>query len=261
MTGPDSDLWPRTDGPDREWNWQSSESCLVATELGAVGATDEQMLAAVSRYAVENLILNAVHEIGEWFRLDGSRIFPSHPDPTRRDDRRMVDDDIDGNGEVHLELGFPQDWTSSMPAVSGAPEAWASITERVATIVAASRFSYLPGTFVSYGTGGPVVTGADGPGAAWHGAWSSEVVQGAGKAVAADLVDRLVSAVATDVHCALVHYEADRVCRAFHVDGLPVWAVASGRAADRSADDRADPRLQPMTISIAHAGRSARAPR
>lgn len=261
MTGPDSDRWPRTDGPGKEWNWQSSEPCLLATELGAAGASDEQVLAVVSRYALENLVLNAVHEIGEWFRLDGRRVFPSHPDPARSEDPRTVDDDLDGNGEVHLELGFPGGWTSIPPAVPGAPE---GITDRVGTIVAASRFSYLPGTFVSYTTGGPVVTGPGGPGVAWHGAWSSEVLQRAGRAVETeppDPHDRIVGAVATDVHRALVHYEADRVCRAFHVDGRAVWAVASGRAVELGADELGDPRLQPMTVSVVHTGRSTGAPR
>lgn len=253
MSGPDSDLWPSTDGPDQEWNWQSSDACAEATELGEAGATDEQVLAVVSRYALENLVLNAVHEIGEWFRFDGRRVFPSHLETTRPDERGSVDPD--GNGTVHLELGFPEHSPSAVARVSEPP---ANVADRVGTVVAASRFSYLPGTFVSYDRAGPVITGPAGPGCAWHGEWSPEVVDRAGEAAGADLADWLVSAVATDVHRALVGYEADRVCRAFHVDGLLVWAVASGRAANGSVDDLSDRALQPMTISISYTGEGSR---
>ncbi|MHB1927929.1 MAG: hypothetical protein ACYDEN_05230 [Acidimicrobiales bacterium] len=273
MTGPDSDRWPLAGGPDQEWNWQSSEPCLEATELAEAGAGDERLLAVVSRYAVENLILNAVHEIGEWFRLDGRRVFPAHPGRVQPDDDHPVYDDVDGNGPVRTEVGFP---ATSLPGAA-LPEpsvAQAGVAARVAATVAASRFSYLPGTSISYGALGPVVTGPDGPAAAWHGVWSPDVLQAGPTAVAAGPADHpigaaagpadhpigagpadhLTGAVASDVHRALVHYEADRVCRAFHVDGHRVWFVASDRPPLRAADDPADSALEPLTITITHAG-------
>ena len=253
MTGPDSDRWPLTDGPDQEWNWQSSEACLEAMELAAAGAGDDRLLAVVSRYAVENLILNAVHEIGEWLRLDGSRPFPAHSSRAQSDDH-LVNDDIDGNGSVHLDISFPPLPTSGGPVVRGPSKAQSGALDRVDSVVAASRFSYLPGTSISYGPAGPVVTGPDGPAAAWHAAWSSDVVEGTGAAVASDPVDHLVGAIAADVHRALVYYEADRVCRAFHVDGHRVWTVASDRRGRGGAGDPTDPQLRPLEIAISYAG-------
>ncbi len=246
MTGPDSDRWPLTDGPDREWNWQSSAACIEAMEMAASGADDDRLLSVVSRYAVENLILNAVHEIGEWLRIDGRRLFPAHPDPARSGDDRPAPQDVDGNGSVHLEFGFPPTRDSEPSVAPSSPY------DRVGAIVAASRFTYLPGTSIAYGPFGPVVTGPDGPSDAWHAVWSSEVVRGAEAAVAADAADRVVRAVAADVHRAVVHYEADRVCRAFHVDGHRVWSVASDRPAWGGGGDLDDPPLQPLTIAVLH---------
>lgn len=70
-------------------------------------------------------------------------------------------------------------------------------------------------------------------------------------AVAVDSIAPL-EGVAEDVHRALVHYEADRVCRAFHVDGHRTWTVVSGRSLPRGADGLDDPRLQPLTIAICY---------
>jgi hypothetical protein len=251
MSGPDSDRWPRTDGPNREWNWQSSAACLEAMDLAAAGADDDRLLSVVSRYTVENLILNAVHEIGEWLRLDGRRLFPAHPARPQPGDGSPAYEDVDGNGRVHVEFGFPPP-----PAASGSSVCLPSDAEpdledcRPGSLAAASRFTYLPGTSVSYGPGGPVVTGPDGPTAAWHAAWSSAVRGGADAAGGSDL-----ARIAEDVHRALVHYEADCVCRAFHVDGHRVWDVAPGHTEGRRAGDVAEPRLQPLTITILHAGR------
>ena len=79
MKGPDSDLWFLAGQADREWDWQSSAPCPEVAELSDTGADDDELLAPVSRYTIENLILNAAHEIGEWLRLDGQRLFPAHP--------------------------------------------------------------------------------------------------------------------------------------------------------------------------------------
>lgn len=40
--------------------------------IAEAGADDQVLLGAASRYGLENLLVNAVHEIGEWLRLDGA---------------------------------------------------------------------------------------------------------------------------------------------------------------------------------------------
>jgi hypothetical protein len=251
MTGPDSDGWPRTVGPDRAWDWQSSEACVEAMEAAAAGASDDLVLSVVARYAVENLVLNAVHEIGEWFRFDGRRVFPAHPDNAQVGDGK-VSDDLDGNGWVHLEFGYPPAVPPARVAVS---EPGHSLRDRVTGIVAAPRFTYLPGTSISYGRDGPAVAGPDGAAGVWRSAWSLAVRQEADAAVAADCAGGLIDAVAADVHRALVHYEADRVCRAFHVDGHRVWTLASADPGRRDPEELTDPPLQPLRIAIVHADR------
>jgi hypothetical protein len=71
MTGPYSDRWPANPGRNDSWNWQSTETCVEAERLLDQGTDDDQVVVAVDRYTIENLILNAVHEIGEWLRFDG----------------------------------------------------------------------------------------------------------------------------------------------------------------------------------------------
>ena len=86
------------------WDWQSSAPCVEVADLANEGADDDRLLAVVGRYTIENLILNAVHEIGEWFRFDGRRLYPAHNSgiaaPSDRDDQ--------GNGAVTLRLEFGQ---------------------------------------------------------------------------------------------------------------------------------------------------------
>jgi hypothetical protein len=49
-----------------------------------------------------------------------------------------------------------------------------------------------------------------------------------------------------------VHHEADRICRAFHIDGNRVWAMTPSTA--RGADlDVNDPSwLDPLTVDVVY---------
>jgi hypothetical protein len=222
MIGPDSDQWPTVNEHATAWDWQSSVPCVEVAGLVDEGADDDRLLAVVGRYTIENLILNAVHEIGEWFRFDGRRSFPAHSSgasaPTDRDDQ--------GNGAVTVRLEFGQAAHRS----GGAPARPATdqqrgrqLVKRLAEAAAPSRFTYLPGTTISYEAAGPVIQRRMGgePTTAWRSTWSSSTLD----AVDADGPD-VVALVGRDVHRALVWHEADRICRAFHIDGSRPWNVA-----------------------------------
>ena len=247
MSGPDSDLWPVVGHPDQEWDWQSSTTCVEAEELAAAGAGDSEVLAAASRYAVENLILNAVHEIGEWLRLDGRRLYPAHL-PAGGHDGVVVD--ADGNGPVRLQVDFgaASDRADSRSAGPTAPDA-TPVPEGDMAAVAASRFTYLPGTAISYEAAGPVVTRYGAAPSVWRSSWSGD----AARMLRGDPPGDAVESVARDVHRAVVTHEADRVCRAFRVDGHRAWTVAPGPGAGRGGDDIDGTALEPVSLRIAYA--------
>jgi hypothetical protein len=222
MVGPDSDRWPTISEQATTWDWQSDAPCVEATALADEGADDDRLLNVVSRYTIENLILNAVHEIGEWFRFDGQRVFPAHRPraaaPSDRDDQ--------GNGSVTLQVAFggtPQrsDWSPSVSAPN--QQRAGRLVGRLTEAAAASRFTYLPGTAISYDVAGPVIRrwSEPEPTASSRFAWSSSTLRAEG----ADGAD-LVALVSRDVHGALVSHEVDRICRAFHVDGSRRWNSA-----------------------------------
>jgi hypothetical protein len=217
MTGPDSDLWPAGAGPAKSWDWQSSHTCAEAEELLDRGADDDELVIAVGRYAIENLILNAVHEIGEWLRFDGERIFPAHlPDGCS-----ASGPDEQGNGAVRLTVTFP-----SEPPVPAAGSSRAAVGPVLPMdVVGAQRFTYLPGTDVSYDAAGPVIQRhvPGRPPARWACAWSPATVEAVASGAGADEVTIDVQ---RDVHRALVSHEADRICRAFHIDGRRCWWLA-----------------------------------
>ena len=222
MTGPDSDLWPTISEQTTAWDWQSSAPCVEVADLANEGADDDRLLAVVGRYTIENLILNAVHEIGEWFRFDGRRLFPAHNPgvaaPSDRDDQ--------GNGAVTLQLEFGQAARRFGAAPAGpAPDQQRGrhLVRRLAEVAAPSRFTYLPGTTISYEAAGPVIRRwSDGePTTAWRSTWSRSTLE----AVDADGPE-MVALVGRDVHRALVSHEADRICRAFHVDASRLWSLA-----------------------------------
>ena len=221
MTGPDSDLWPAIGERAVAWDWQSSEPCHELADLEAAGATDDELLDVAGRYTIENLILNAVHEIGEWLRFDGRRLFPAHRSgmPT--------DSDGQGNGGVRLRFAFGP----AAPAASAPePQLVPQLIGRPREAAAASRFTYLPGTTISYEDAGPVIRRwHDGRATAtWRSTWSPETIQAAtaGRLDAAALVAR-------DVHRAVVLHEADRICGALHIDGAQPWVITA--TADRPA--------------------------
>jgi hypothetical protein len=271
MQGPDSEAWSTADAgeiPDRSWDWQSSEACGEAMSLDSAGADDECLLASASRYTLENLVLNAVHEIGEWLRFDARRLFPAHGGYTTQADgsTRAVGDGLQGNGIVNVHLTFDPTPT---PWIDRADEAAATrlrMTSRASELAGAWRFTYLPGTSISYGPDGPVVTRTDGlavtrtdgpvltctdgasayPAPAPSPTWSTVALD----AVDASVAD-FVGAVERDVHRAVVLYEAGRVCDAFHVDGRRPWRLA---VEDCLSEERSKSRRdrRPVAVSVSY---------
>lgn len=223
MTGPDSDLWPAVSDQVKAWDWQSNAPCKQLAGLAEEGADDDSLLAVVCRYTIENLILNAVHEIGEWFRFDGQRVFPAHRSGA-------ADQSGQGNGAVQLRLAFAPAPNRLTGEAVPAPveESDGDLVYRLDNVAPASRFTYLPDTSISYEAPGPAVHRWSNhqPEAAWRSTWSSATLD----AVRSDDPEALAS-IAEDVHRALVWHEADRICRAFHVDGRRPWRLAVPEAA------------------------------
>lgn len=238
MTGPDSDLWPAVSSERHSWNWLSSEACTTVTELTNDGAGDAALLAAAGRYTLENLVLNAVHEIGEWLRFDGERLFHAHAPAGRASDQ--------GNGAVdiafsysHTEPGAPP---ADDPAVCATPPDLAAGPRPSA----AGRFTYLPGATITFTPYGPLIgsaartaapttrsTAVEATAPPLALAWSQRTLQ----AVEIDEEAGLRTA-ARDVHRALVAYEAQRICNALHIDSVTRWrldAVSDAGTGDTSA--------------------------
>lgn len=247
MTGPDSDSWPAATDDDLSWDWQSLTPCPEVEDLIAGGAGDDALLAAVSRYTIENLILNAVHEVGEWFRLDGHRVFPAHVGSVIGHGQR----DVQGNGAVEVRVGFGE---STLTRATGEPgdvpageEAQHRLAARIATATTPPRFTYLPGTAISIESAGPTVR-TQPPGAAttWRSAWSPSTTAAADSAP-----DDVMALVVRDVHRALVLAETDRICRAFHIDGRRAWRL-SGPKPPFGAEPRDDdpPSAHALFVSI-----------
>jgi hypothetical protein len=184
---------------------------------------------------VENLILNAAHEIGEWLRFDARRVFASHSAVPG------VADGPQGNGIVDISVHFDagsvlsvvdgsnwdgSDWDGSggdgagETARGGAAERRA-VSARAAEVAAAWRWAFMPEMAISYGPQGPIITEAGRD--LWEWRWSASTID-ALEAPEAEFV----AEVQRDVHQALVWLEADRVCEAFHVDGSRPWHVERG---------------------------------
>ena len=254
MTGADSDLWPANSEYAASWDWQSSEPCAEVAHLAENGADDDRLLAVVGRYTIENLILNAIHEIGEWFRFDGRRVFPAHSscaDPSyAREDQ--------GNGGVVLHLEFVQAPLRCGAVTAGPPldpHRGRCLVSRLAETAAATRFTYLPGTTISYEPAGPVINRWSNGGltSAWRSIWSNSTLD----AVEAD--GEVVDLVARDVHSALVSYEADRICRAFHIDCRRPWRLAAPEpplGADPPDSEGSDGELLSVSIDYADSARA-----
>ena len=256
MSGPDSDTWlAGSGGADRSWDWQSPDSCPEVAELIEAGAGDDRLLAVVSRYAVENLILNAVHEVGEWLRFDGDRCCPAHRprcDGTTSD--LGAPDDVQGNGSVHVDVSFPSgqaapDLTSSGEIIP------ASAGERFGRRIVdeidggdGSGYTYVPGTSISLGVDGLRISwGASAASAprVWRSGWSSATMANVDAPRAA-----LLASVGRDVHRAIVVAEADRICRAFHIDGHRRWRIEPVDGGWERPVDDGDPGIEPVSVEI-----------
>jgi hypothetical protein len=221
MVGPDSGDWATAglSAPaERSWDWQSTDPCSEAMALAGEGAGDGALLEAAGRYAFFNLVLNATHEIGEWFRFDAARVFPAHG-------TGGSDDGVQGNGAVGVDVAFLDDAAVGSTPLPAPP----SIAVRALEVAATWRFTYLPGTVISFTSDGPKVSGADGPESERCLPWTA-----ARRAITGD-DDEFRLAVIRDVHAALVAWEAQRVCDAFFVDGERprrrvegLWPGASG---------------------------------
>ena len=253
MSGPDSDVWwiAGIGGVDiRSWNWQSVAPCPGVVDLAESGADDDRLLAAASRYTIENLILNATHEIGEWLRFDARRPFPAHGPSSA--DRAGTGDGTQGNGAVHLRFTFDQ--APSVASPSATPRqidqtAREHFVERITAVAAPWRFTYVSATSISYGPSGPIITdvtaGADPP-ISYASSWSASTLN----AVDAPSAELLL-AVMLDVHGLLVRYEADRICRAFHVDGHRPWHLQpSGEDAPTQCAETVHG--EPLRVSITY---------
>jgi hypothetical protein len=121
---------------------------------------------------------------------------------------------------------------------------------RLVQRAAPSRFTYLPDTTVAYEAAGPLIrTRADGgQPTAWHSAWSSSTLD-------ADAVDapESLALICRDVHSALVLCEADRICRAFHVDGRRRWRLQAPESAPGGDPPDADALdADQLSITIAY---------
>jgi hypothetical protein len=235
MEGPDADQWP-TVTARTAWDWQSNAPCTEAAELAASGADEARILPVVARYTIENLILNAVHEVGEWLRVDGHRVFPPHPEPAATGGDQ-------GNGSVTLQFTYGTD-VSPSGAVGGPELATSPSQSRRLVGSLPLSFTYLPQTSISYDEVGPMVTRWSQPHAPWRSSWSPS----SSRLGTSETVER-------GVHRMLVLHEADRICRAFHVDGRRPWRLATC-AQDLRQAGTGDGSMsaEPLSITIVDAG-------
>jgi hypothetical protein len=239
MSGPDSDAWSTAGDKNAEtqsWDWQSAAPCPEAVDLAEAGADDDELLGLIVKYTVENLILNATHEIGEWLRFDGGRLFPAH--------LRGVDE-VQGNGAVRVDVDFDPTPTSGTARTSHA--VYPNQSERIGSTVGAWRFTYLPGIQIAYDSSGPLVTSADGA-STWAMAWSTPTL---------DAVhgppDELTALVAADVHRVLVRYETDLICRSLYVDGQQDWRLdPDGDRRSTNPPDGDGIHSKPLAVTVAY---------
>jgi hypothetical protein len=226
MTGPDSDAWSTASADGRDdpsWDWQAGEACHGAGALVAAGAGDDELLDLVSRYTLENLVLNATHEVGEWLRFDARRIFAAHLAADGAG-ARPLGPGRQGNGAVQVTMDFepPVAVAAEEGDPTGSVRAGVEVAQRAAAVAGGWRFTFLPGTEITVGPDGPAVSGAW----SWATAWSARTVAGLG------LNDEaFVVCVQRDVHRMLIRAEVHRICDAFHVDGRAPWYL-------RPDDDR-----------------------
>lgn len=231
MSGPDSDAWsspPDASAVLPSWDWLSGTTCDLASAMEAGGAGDDALLAVAARYTLENLVLNATHEIGEWLRFDGGRLFPAHLHPSEPLEV-PGGGAAQGNGSVAVEFVAFKTPAAPLPAPQQD-----SVARRARSDAAGWRYTSLPGETVTMDDSGPTV--ADGQGRAVAGRWSADALR-----AASGPTDEFVAAIHRDVHTTLVRAHAEWICAAFHVDGAPRWALAgtvaaAGRPAEQIID-------------------------
>ncbi len=228
MSGPDSDAWsspPDASAVLPSWDWLSGTTCELASTMEAGGAGDDALLAVAARYTLENLVLNATHEIGEWLRFDGGRLFPAHLHPSEPSEV-PGGSATQGNGSVAVHFVTPV-------APRPAPQQEA-VAPRARRDAAGWRYTSLPGETITMDDAGPTVT--DVHGRAVTGRWSSDALM-----AVSGPTDEFVAAIHREVHTALVRAHAEWICAAFHVDGAPRWALAGTvAAAGRPAEEIID---------------------
>jgi hypothetical protein len=125
---------------------------------------------------------------------------------------------------------------------------------RLIDCAAGPRFTHLPDTIISFEAAGPVIRTGRGGGAitVWRAAWSRSTIEAAGVPT-----EELITLVGQDVHRALVFSEADRICRAFHVDGRRPWRISTPtRPPGTGQDDDADGHGEFLDISISYSSAS-----
>jgi hypothetical protein len=245
MTGPDSDLWPANSDDSRPWDWQSSKPCDATLRPVEDDPHDDGVVMVVARYTLENLILNAVHEIGEWFRFDGERVFPAHPSSSSTSDQ--IDDQ--GNGAVNLTVVFGAGPDLSADRGPGLPVDQLQAQRRLRRLREAAgppRFTYLPAISIQYRATGPMIChhrpGL--PATEWSALWSMATLGALDRD--AD-TEELLASMKRDIHGALVAWEADRICHAFHLDGRRLWQLA---ATPPTGGETLDPQAEPIALVI-----------
>lgn len=226
------------------------------------GKDDDRLVAVVGRYTIENLILNAVHEIGEWLRFDGRRLFPAHLPaqiPT-------LADDAQGNGSVRLATMFRPPAASApgiceqQPVEERSPQGQRRHPTELGHLTELTgppgRFTYLPGTAVHYDPTGPVIrlhTGSR-PATGWRATWSTATLDALRHGADAEA---LIGLVQRDVHGAVVAWEADRICRAFCIDGRRPWrlsAPGTPLGLEATANDQSVDEVVSVTVSYSQPG-------
>jgi hypothetical protein len=253
MAGPDSDRWwvaEAIDLPDHSWNWESANPCFNAMQRAGAGADDESLLQAASRYTFENLVLNAVHEVGEWLRFDARRVFPAHGSRGVSGSARPGGlDGHQGNGAVYLRVNFDLPYGRSKDCRVSSRPPQPGFAARVRESVSPWRFTYLPHRLIAFTDSGPLlVDSAHDLGAErWASTWSRRTRHVVESFACAEQV---IAAVQGDVHRMLVDYEVDQICRAFHVDGRRPFRLA--RAEQSEGIGRLETAPLPVSIDLRH---------
>jgi hypothetical protein len=221
MRGPDSATAASgAHGAEAAWDWQSDTTLPPLPP----GADDDTLLAAAGRYTLHNLVLNAAHEVGEWLRLDGRRVFPPHGGPVQATGSpwERAGDGAQGNGSVVVEV------VDAPPLRLDQPPEGADAVFCVPAEAAAGRWTYLRDTSIRYTSTGVVLDDrrparasvAPTSTLAWSPEARSEAdcsdvphsgVTGPSDAGRAVLV--------REVHRAVLHAETAWIVDALHIDG------------------------------------------